>query len=78
MSEGAASMKRDEFGNLRERLLSEKDPHEREKLISHVLHSVQIEWSELLDKLSDEQNPERMILLLADLNDLIEQRKKSR
>jgi len=76
VSEGAAIMQRDEFGSLRDRLLSERDPQKREELISHGLHSIQTEWSELFDKLCDEQNPERMLLLLAGLNELIEQRKR--
>ena len=77
MSEGAATMKPDDFGSLRDRLLSEKDPQKREKLISELLHSIQAEWSEVFDRLSDEHNPERMLLLLAGLNDLIEQRKRN-
>lgn len=76
MSEGPAFMQRDEFGSLRDRLLSEQDPQKREELIRHLLHSIQTEWSEVFDRLSDEQNPERMLLLLAGLNELIEQRKR--
>lgn len=75
MSEGAATMQREEFGNLRDRFLSEKDPQNRERLISHLLNAIQTEWSEVFERLSDEQSPERMLLLLAGLNDLIEQRK---
>ena len=76
MSEDAAVMENEEFGSLRDRLLSEKDPEKRKELISHVLQSIQTEWSEVFDRLSDEQNPERMLLVLAGLNDLIEQRKR--
>jgi hypothetical protein len=77
VSEGPAITQSDEFGSLRDRLLSEKDPRKREKLISHLLHSIQTEWSEVFDRLSDEENPERMLRLLAGLNELIEQRKRS-
>ena len=78
MSEGAATMQKDEFSHLRDRLLLEKDPQKRQEIINRVLHSIQAEWSEVFDRLSDEENPERMLLWLAGLNELIEQRKAAR
>ncbi len=78
MSEGAAPAQGDEVVRLRNQLLSESDPAKRQEIVNRVLFYIQLRWHQHFEALAKEQNPERVLILLADLNDLIKQRKSGR
>ena len=60
---------------LRNRLSVESDPAKKEEIISRILHDVQVRWERVFRAMSNEHNPERMLLLLAELDELFETRR---
>lgn len=60
---------------LRRELARESDRAKREQLIARMLDHVQIRWEQLFTSVSNEQNPERMLLMLAELDEIFESRK---
>lgn len=64
-----------ELRKLQEQLSSENDPAERQEILACILSQIQIGWNELFESIANDQSPERMLLLLAELDEMIENRK---
>lgn len=60
---------------LEEQLLQEKNPSERQEILACVLTQIQIGWNELFESIASEQSSDRMLLLLAELDEMLEKRK---
>jgi hypothetical protein len=65
----------DELLELRNQFSRESDPAKKEEIVSRILSHVQTQWERLFKTLSNEQNPDRMLLMLAELDDLFETRR---
>ncbi len=44
-------------------------------MVIQMLHHLQVRWEQLFKSLSNEHNPERMLLMLAELDNLFEARR---
>ena len=61
-----------ELPDLRKQLSATTDPAERREIIARMLAQVQLGWSKFVESLADEQNPKRMLLMLADLEQILD------
>ena len=65
----------DELRELRDQFTSEPDPTRKEEILAQMLHHVQLRWEQLFTSISTEHNPDRMLLMLAELDEICESRK---
>lgn len=65
----------DGLRKLQEQLSQEGDPSERQEILACVLTQIQIGWNELVESIASEQSSERMLFLLAELDEMLERRK---
>lgn len=65
----------DELSELRSRLSRESDPAKKKEILARMLQHIQVRWENLFTLMSNEHNPERMLLMLAELDDLLETRR---
>ena len=65
----------DELGELRGELSHEADPARREEIVSLLTQCIQIRWDQLFRLISKEDDPQRMLLLLAELRAIIDVRR---
>ena len=72
---GAAMLPRHELEELRGRLSKEPDPVKKRKMLDRVVLYIQFRCGELLEIITEEEDPERMLLLLADLTGILEYRR---
>lgn len=64
-----------ELRELRQQLANASTPAERRDITARMLARVQFDWTQLFERLANEQNPERMLLMLAELDQIFESRK---
>ena len=65
----------DELRELRDQFSSELDPTKKEEILVRALHHVQVRWEQLFASISNEHSPERMLLMLAELDEICESRR---
>lgn len=64
-----------ELQDLQQRLLQTQEPRERRDILARMLVQIQVGWNEFFESLANEQNPKRMLLMLAELDEIFESRK---
>ena len=65
----------DELRELRNDLTRETDPVRREQIVSLIGRYIEVRWDKLFKLISAEDNPQRMLLWLAELNEIIAARR---
>jgi hypothetical protein len=64
----------DKIRKLRAQLSYEKNAAQRREIMTGLLAQIEVGWSELFELIATNQSPERMLLLLAELDEIIETR----
>lgn len=54
----------------------EPDPRKKRDIMEQVLALVRVGWEQLFSTLSKEENPHKLLLLVADLNRVVEEREQ--
>ncbi|MBZ5644617.1 MAG: hypothetical protein LAO19_17815 [Acidobacteriia bacterium] len=52
----------------------EQDPNKKRDILEQILALIQVGWEQLFSALSNEENPHQLLLLVAELNRVFEER----
>jgi len=74
-SRGEAILDAHKLIDLRLELSLERDPTRRQAIQSRLLSALQERWTELLELIAKEEDPERLRLLVRELEEMLEERK---
>ena len=66
------------LGKLRAEFLREKDPSQKQTKLNELLSLVQENWVHLVGQVAEENNPERLLALVTDLDQILEARRARR
>lgn len=65
------------FQELQTEYALEPDPRRKQDILERILALVRVGWEQLFSALSREENPRQLLLLIAELNRVVEQRRES-
>ena len=73
---GCTALVTERLQGLQTKYALEPDPRKKRDILEQVLALVRVGWEQLFSALSKEENPRQLLLLLAELNRIVEERRE--